>query len=98
MTAQATATHTPAWHDRPSWRTINITTPERMGRIVLGLAATVAGLVLLFSAGSALAIVLEVLLIAAGFDLVVTGGWGIARSTPASATRPSLCGGRDDRC
>lgn len=55
---------------------VNITPVERGGRIAIGLAAMVAGVVLLVSAGSALAIVLEVLLIAAGLDLVVTGALG----------------------
>lgn len=56
--------------------TINISPVERVGRIVLGVAATIAGLVLLFSAGSVLAVVLELLLIAAGLDLAVTGALG----------------------
>lgn len=59
-----------------SWRTVNITTPERVGRIVLGVAAIVAGTVLLFSAGSLTVVVLESLLIAAGLDLVITGALG----------------------
>lgn len=59
-----------------SWRTVNLTTTERVGRVVLGVAATVAGVVLLLSAGSVVAVVLEVLLIAAGLDLAVTGALG----------------------
>jgi hypothetical protein len=55
---------------------VNITPSERVGRIVLGLAAVVFGAVLLATAGSALAVVLEVLLIVAGLDLVVTGALG----------------------
>ena len=58
---------------RPS---INITPVERFGRIVLGLFAIFPGAVILGSAGSALAVVLSVLLIAAGLDLVVTGALG----------------------
>ena len=58
------------------WRTVNITTRERVGRIVLGVAAIVAGVVLLFSAGSLTVVVLEVLLIATGLDLVITGALG----------------------
>ena len=58
------------------WRTVNITTRERVGRIVLGVAAIVAGVVLLFSAGSLTVVVLESLLIAAGLDLVITGALG----------------------
>ena len=44
-----------------------------MGRIAIGGAAVLAGAVLLASAASALAAVLEVLLIASGADLIVTG-------------------------
>ena len=59
-----------------NWRTVNITPAERGGRIVLGVAAIVAGVLLLTSAGSALAVVLEILLIAAGLDLAITGALG----------------------
>ena len=55
---------------------VNITPIERGGRIAIGLAAVIVAVVLLTSAGSALAVVLEVLLIAAGLDLVVTGALG----------------------
>ena len=55
---------------------VNITPTERIGRIAIGGAAVLAGAVLLASAVSALATVLEVLLIAAGVDLIVTGGLG----------------------
>ncbi len=58
---------------RPS---INITPVERIGRIVVGSAAVVVGVVLLTSAIAAVAIILEVLLVAAGVDLVVTGSLG----------------------
>ena len=58
---------------RPS---INITPPERAGRIVVGLAAAVIGVVLLASAASVVAVILEVLLVLAGADLVVTGAIG----------------------
>lgn len=61
---------------RPAWRTVNITPVERLGRIAVGLAAIVAGIVLLAGAGSALAAVLEVLLVAAGLDLAATGALG----------------------
>ena len=66
----------PAVLGRPAWRTINITPAERLGRIAVGLAAVIAGIALLAGAGSALAVVLEVLLVAAGFDLAVTGALG----------------------
>ena len=55
---------------------VNITPTERAGRILVGLAGAIAGLVLLASASSALAAVLEVLLVAAGLDLLVTGAIG----------------------
>ena len=61
---------------RPAWRTVNITPIERAGRIAVGVAAIIAGIVLLTSAGSALAVVLEALLVAAGLDLAVTGALG----------------------
>jgi len=60
----------------PAWRTVNITPAERIGRIVVGLGGIIVGLVLLTGAGSVLAVVLEVLLIAAGLDLLVTGALG----------------------
>ncbi|WP_344253203.1 YgaP family membrane protein [Pseudonocardia hydrocarbonoxydans] len=59
-----------------SWRTVNITPAERIGRVVVGLAAIVVGFFLLLTAGSVLAVVLEVLLVLAGLDLVVTGALG----------------------
>lgn len=56
--------------------TVNITPAERAGRILIGAAAVVVAVVLLTSASSTLAVVLEVLLGAAGLDLVVTGALG----------------------
>ena len=76
------------------WLSINITPVERVGRIAIGLAAIIAGAVLLTSAASALAVVLEVLLIAAGLDLAVTGALGHCPlyqrlgHVPASLRRP----------
>ena len=67
-------THTDT--DRPSWRTVNISTAERAGRVVMGIAAIVAGFVLLTTAGSAAVVVLELLMVAAGLDLLVTGATG----------------------
>jgi hypothetical protein len=55
---------------------VNISTIERAGRIVMGAGAAIIGVLLLTSASAVLAIVLEVLLIAAGLDLVVTGATG----------------------
>lgn len=59
-----------------SWRTVNITPVERIGRVVVGLAVIVVGIVLLFAAGSVSAAVLEALLVLAGADLAVTGALG----------------------
>lgn len=60
------------------WRrpTVNITPLERWGRVVVGTAGVVAGALLLTAAGNALVIVLEILLILAGLDLIVTGALG----------------------
>lgn len=55
---------------------VNITPLERAGRVLIGVGTVAAGLVLLSSAISALVVVLEVLLVAAGVDLVVTGVLG----------------------
>jgi hypothetical protein len=55
---------------------INITPSERAGRILLGGAGAIVGLVLLAAASGALAIVLLALLVLAGLDLVVTGALG----------------------
>ena len=44
--------------------------------MVLGLAGAIAGIILLTTASTVLAIVLEVLLIGAGLDLLVTGALG----------------------
>ncbi|QSR30558.1 hypothetical protein CFI00_08580 [Nocardioides sp. S5] len=57
------------------WST-NITPAERAARIVIGGLGAVTGIVLLTGATSALAVVLELLLVVAGLDLVVTGALG----------------------
>ena len=57
------------------WK-VNITPAERVARILLGLLGVAGGAFLLGSAGSPVAAVLEVLLIVAGLDLVVTGATG----------------------
>ena len=90
---------TPAGHSGTARRfhrpSVNITGTERAGRIVIGLAAVVAATVLLTSAGSVLAVVLEVLLLVAGLDMVVTGALGhcplyaTLGHVPASLRRPS---------
>ncbi len=55
---------------------VNITPAERIGRVVLGIAAIATAIVLLVGAGSILAVVLELLLAAAGADLAITGALG----------------------
>lgn len=55
---------------------VNITPCERAGRILVGLAATVAGVVLLASATAAGVVALEILLVLAGLDLAITGALG----------------------
>ena len=74
-TPEPRATYSPNRHRlrRPS---INIIPVERFGRIVLGASAIFSGAVILGSAGSPLAVILTILLIAAGLDLVVTGTLG----------------------
>ena len=56
--------------------TVNISPVERGGRIAIGLAAVIVAAVLLASAGSTVAVVLELFLVAAGLDLVITGALG----------------------
>ena len=55
---------------------LNITPRERAGRILVGLAATIAGVVLLASASAAGIVALEILLVLAGLDLAITGALG----------------------
>ena len=55
---------------------INITPAERVARVIIGGAGAVAGIVLLAGAASTLAVILELLLVLAGLDLVVTGALG----------------------
>ena len=82
---------------RPQHRvSVNITPIERGGRIAIGLAAMIAGLVLIVSAGSALAAILELLLIAAGLDLVVTGALGHCPLYQRLGYTPSSHVGRTD--
>lgn len=63
-------------HPSSTWRIVNISAVERGGRIVVGIAAIVAGLLLLAAASSVLAVVLEVVLIVAALDMVFTGATG----------------------
>ena len=75
---------------------VNITPVERGGRIAIGLAAMIAGLVLVASAGSAVAVVLELLLIAAGLDLLVTGALGHCPLYQRLGHMPASLVGRND--
>ena len=75
--------------------TVNITPLERLGRILIGLVGIVGGIVLLGSSTAAAVVVLEILLILAGLDLLITGALGhcplYARlgHTPRSMRRPA---------
>jgi hypothetical protein len=55
---------------------INITPAERMARVIIGCLGALVGIVLLAGATSSLAVILELLLVLAGLDLVVTGALG----------------------
>ena len=74
---------------------VNITPIERIGRVLIGAVGAIGGLVLLASAGSVGVGVLEVLLVLAGLDLVVTGALGHCPlyaklgHVPASLRRPA---------
>ncbi len=59
-----------------TWRVVNITAVERVGRVAIGAAAVVAALALLLSAGSVLAVVVEVRLMLAGLAMIFTGATG----------------------
>ncbi len=74
---------------------VNITQPERVGRILVGIAGMALGAALLAAAGSVLVIALEILLVLAGLDLVVTGALGHCPlyqklgHVPSSLSRPT---------
>jgi len=55
---------------------VNITPTERAGRVMLGLVGVIGGILLLASASSTGLVVLELLLVLAGLDLIVTGALG----------------------
>jgi len=55
---------------------VNITPMERLGRVLVGLVGVIGGLILLGSASGAGLAVLEVLLVLAGLDMIVTGALG----------------------
>jgi hypothetical protein len=73
---------------------VNIAPAERVGRVLVGLVGVIGGLVLLASAAGPLLIALEVLLVLAGLDLLVTGALGhcplyrVLGHMPASVRRP----------
>lgn len=62
-------------HHQKRWE-VNITPPERLGRILVGLAGFVGAVILLAGSPSLLGGVLETLLLLAGLDLIVTGAIG----------------------
>lgn len=55
---------------------VNITPAERVARVLVGLVGAIGGLWLLAGSPSTAAAALEVLLVLAGLDLVVTGALG----------------------
>lgn len=55
---------------------VNISQAERGARILIGLIGAIGGALLLVGAGSAVAVVLELLLVLAGLDLIITGATG----------------------
>ncbi len=55
---------------------VNITSIERVGRVLIGVVGAIGGLVLLASASSVGIGVLEGLLVLAGLDMIVTGALG----------------------
>jgi hypothetical protein len=55
---------------------INITPTERLARVAVGLAGAIIGVWLLTTASGLALVILEVLLVVAGLDLVVTGALG----------------------
>ncbi len=55
---------------------VNLTQAERAARVLIGLAGTIGAIALLASANSTWAVMLEVLLLLAGLDLLVTGALG----------------------
>lgn len=55
---------------------INITLSERAARMLVGSVAALAGLLLLVDGASGVVLILELLLVLAGVDLLVTGALG----------------------
>jgi len=55
---------------------VNISPTERGARILIGLIGAIGGALLLVGVGSAVAVVLELLLVLAGLNLIITGATG----------------------
>lgn len=55
---------------------VNITPTERVGRVLIGAAGAIGGLLLLLAATGVVVGVLGTLLVLAGLDLIVTGALG----------------------
>ncbi|MBI2690851.1 MAG: DUF2892 domain-containing protein [Solirubrobacterales bacterium] len=56
---------------------VNISSIERVGRMAVGGLGALAGVLLLLSAAdSTIVVILELLLVAAGLDLIITGATG----------------------
>lgn len=82
--AQHTIVVEPSKRPRDRWRT-NTTPTERGGRLAIGSLAEPLGAAGLVGAGSALAVVLYVIRIAAGADLLVTGAASVGFAGAALA-------------
>ena len=77
VTRHAESQTNPHGHWGASWRPrVNISRFERIGRVIIGFGGAIVGLVLMSSAPTPVAFLLELLLVAAGFDLMVTGALG----------------------
>lgn len=73
--------------------TVNITPLERAGRVTVGLLGVVGGIVLLGSASATGVVVVEVLLVLAGLDMIVTGALGHCPLYARLGRRPPSLGG-----
>lgn len=71
---------------------VNITPLERGGRVVLGGLAALTGIALLAAGPGLFAAVLELLLVAAGLDLVITGALGFCPLYHKLGYRPQSLG------
>lgn len=55
---------------------VNVSTPERVGRVILGVALAAVGVIILVGSPAALGAIGAALLIAVGIDFIVTGSTG----------------------